>query len=264
MVTNGYQPRTSPENCNRLVDRRLLLVALVACNLVLTVSSVVFATQSSGDQSGPRVLAQPAGSCSIKADVYGSNAVFTGSISGLDTPSWTLYYGDGGSTSGSGFTLTAGHTYDQSGSFTAHLHAYSPFGFYNDCYTQVIITKGYTLDITETVNVSDTVTLVPPLRVNDSASVSDNVTAKLPSSSLVNETVVVGDQPTEQAPSGVDESAHIGDNVSIVHGSRYVAAPTGSIPLTYLIGAGAVGGAILLVVAWKLILPRIGQGGPGP
>src|SRR5271157_707318 len=262
-----------------MVNRKVLVAALVIFDLALALSLGVFAA-GTGSDPVPQVAQTLQGgdlSCTLSASTNGMTATFSGSISGnLGNPTWTLYFGDGNSMTGSGITVSGMETYSQAGTYYPYLSAVdTQTQTMTTCYSNpVVIGRQLSLGVEETMNVGDSVVLVPPLYVNEMVNVLDAVRLVPPlavlesftiseliqrlvtfPSLLVNEAIGVGDSNTGPVPPGVGESAKFSDQVSITQGSNN---PFGAFPggVAGIIAVGAGAAVAVLAIVWKFVLPR--------
>jgi len=178
--------------------RKALFAALVAFDLVLTLSFAVFAAGSVGatvPQAAQPLLPGSFG-CTLSASINGSTATFNGTIYGnLGIPTWTLYFGDGSSTSGSGTNASGMETYSQAGTYFPYLNATdNQIPASTTCASNpVVIIRHLSLEVDETMNVGDNVVLVAPLYVNEMVNVVDAPSLVLMPALYVNEVVNVLD-----------------------------------------------------------------------
>jgi hypothetical protein len=259
--------------------RKALVAALVAFDMVLTLSFAVFAAGTGGATVPLAAQQLQPGSfyCTLSASTSGSTATFTGTIYGnLGIPTWTLHFGDGSSTTGSGTAVSGMETYSQAGTYYPYLNATdNQIPASTSCPSNpVVIGRQLSLGVEETMNVGDNVVLVPPLYVNEMVNVLDAVRLVPPltvlenftiseliqrlvtfPSLLVNETIGVGDSNTGPVPPGVGESAKFSDQVSITQGSNN---PFGAFPggVAGIIAVGAGAAVAVLAIVWKFFLPR--------
>lgn len=254
--------------------KRLLGAAVVACYLVLLLSLAVVAQTSRSPQGATSVQhRQPGPYCSISATLDGFLATFTGTIENVQSPFWTLHFGDGSSDMGSGASVSALHTYVTYGSYNAVLDVHYPTGgFAANCGTTVDITHQLTLTLNEAMGVSDRFSFVAPLVIYEPWFIQDRIGSvpplviieKItgidlirpgPLPLLVNETAGFIDRPSSSPPPGFNEPAQISDQIYVVKGTQGNGFnfPGG------LFGAIGLGAAVLAVGAlavWKMILPR--------
>ncbi len=249
-------------------------VSFVLCVLFLGAFVVLFTAP--GDAA--EAQSTSGFSCTIFASPFeGPTVLVTGTITGGNPPySWTLYFGDGTSTSGSGPNISEYHYYAKAGNYTVTMDAVA---FEVDgaqektsCTATVTVLQTFTFGAQEQIGLSDTAS-VPMINLNENANLSDqmakgralNETLTLGDNATVpgvfaDETVTATDRVTSVSQNGGSEPASLSDQVSAsLVSSEKATVPPGrgllaNLGLDILIGAAGI--SIGAVVVWRVILPR--------